>query len=107
MDKATIGQALKTARERAGLSINKVATRVGTGYERIKALEEGRGNYGIDTLIAYAEVIGYTLIVVEANGIAIAPKEEKKKEEVKVKPVQTAGEEVVVKKKKKIVIEEA
>lgn len=109
MDKATIGKYLRTARERAGLSMNKVATKMGTGYERVKALEEGQGNYGIDTLLAYGKAVGVAFIAVDEAAVTAVPPIVVEKEKHLAAPVnnnenENAGE---VKKKKKIIIEEA
>ena len=109
MEKETIGKILKAAREKAGISINKLAIRLCTGHERVKALEEGRGNYGIDLLIAYAKAVNYTVVLVE--GVASVEKVQEVTAPIKTtlhkakiaESIELAGE----KKKKRIVIEEA
>jgi transcriptional regulator with XRE-family HTH domain len=60
---ARIGEALRTARRHAGLSVIAVAYRAGVGASTVERIEAG-GNVTLRTVLAVAEVVG---VVVEAT----------------------------------------
>lgn len=57
-DRKAFGLALKKARQDAGLSQTKVAAQMDTSQDMVSAIELGKGNQTIDTLIKYAQTVG-------------------------------------------------
>lgn len=55
--KVLIGKRLQELRIASGVSLNKIALKLGTSYDRVKKMESGECNYTIDTLIQYMNVV--------------------------------------------------
>lgn len=67
ISKQSIGKLLVEGRKKLNMSRNKIAQKLGTGYERVKMMEEGEGNYGIDKLIEYLNIIKCDLSIVQST----------------------------------------
>ena len=65
MTKQQIGEVLKAEREAQGLTQYKAGIPVEVYRHQIEGIENGYNNYRINTLIAYANRLGYTLKLVK------------------------------------------
>jgi transcriptional regulator with XRE-family HTH domain len=57
----TIGQLIRTAREKAGLSQDDLAAALGVAKARVSELENDRANPTLGTLYAYAKTLNVPL----------------------------------------------
>ena len=67
---AEIGAAVRAARKRVGLTAQQAAQRAHINRNTLSALENGRGNVELNTLLAICEVVGLELALVPT---ALAP----------------------------------
>ena len=65
MNKIEIGATLKAEREAQGLTQYKAGIPVEVYRHQIEGIETGDNNYRINTLIAYANRLGYKLILIK------------------------------------------
>lgn len=124
--KVLIGKRLQELRIASGVSLNKIALKLGTSYDRVKKMESGECNYTIDTLIQYMNVVDInfdvsilirSLTLNEVKPVVPAPIVKDKdtsviKDEVKIKvtsfkPVSQIDNDNKKAKKKPTVIEDA
>ncbi len=60
---AEIGEVLRAARERAGISQAALAEKIQMGRENVIRIEKGRANVTVDTLVRIASGLGLELQV--------------------------------------------
>ena len=65
MNKIEIGATLKAERESQGLTQYKAGIPVEVYRHQIEGIENGDNNYRINTLMAYANRLGYKLILIK------------------------------------------
>jgi y4mF family transcriptional regulator len=63
MNREEISAAIKTRRRLLNLTQRQLAEKIGTTYQRIAEIENGKTNVNIDRLIEIAEMIGLKVMV--------------------------------------------
>jgi y4mF family transcriptional regulator len=63
MNREEISAAIKARRRLLNLTQRQLAEKIGTTYQRIAEIENGKTNVNIDRLIEIAEMIGLKVIV--------------------------------------------
>jgi transcriptional regulator with XRE-family HTH domain len=63
MNREEIAAAIKARRRLLNMSQKQIAEKVGTEYQRIAEIENGKTNVSIDRLIEIAEAIGLKVMV--------------------------------------------
>jgi transcriptional regulator with XRE-family HTH domain len=63
MNRAEISAAIKSGRKLLNLSQKQLAEKVGTPYQRIAEIENGKTNVNIDRLVEIAEAIGLQVTI--------------------------------------------
>lgn len=66
-DAAVVGEAVRQARKRHGLSQSQLAGLAGTGLRFISELERGKPNVALDKMLAVLEVLGLSLRLSEGE----------------------------------------
>jgi y4mF family transcriptional regulator len=63
MNREEISAAIKARRRLLNLTQRQLAEKIGTTYQRIAEIENGKTNVNIDRLIEIAEMIGLKVVV--------------------------------------------
>jgi len=93
---------LKSLREQQNISVNKIATLIGTSHRRVKEVEAGESEFRTELMIKYIIALGCKLELVPAPTMVVVHPDLPEVEVVKKKEEQ-AGKKI----KKNVVIEEA
>lgn len=89
-----VGEKIKAARARAGLTQKELAEAVGTGQSWVYAIEDGQQNLQLGSLRRLAQVLGTTVrdLMPDETGTGVAPDAVEQAGETADKAIEQAGE---------------